>query len=89
MRFLKPLLAAATLLGVAVPALASAEPYYGDQGRGYGYERDYSYGRDYGYGRNSGHDDGHRWERRHHDRYDRHDRWNRHDRRMDRWGDWR
>ncbi len=60
MRLLKPLLAGATLLTLAVPALAAAEPYFGDRGGDYGYSRDYGYGRDYG-GRDYGdRDDGDR-----------------------------
>jgi hypothetical protein len=44
MRFLKPLLAGATLVALAAPALASAEPSFGD--RGHQYQRDRG---DYGY----------------------------------------
>jgi hypothetical protein len=53
MRFLKPLLAGAALLAIAVPTLASADPYYGDHGLQYhrdgGYDRhqsDAAYRRD-------------------------------------------
>ena len=44
MRILKPALAGAALLTLSVPALASAQPYYGGD---YGY-RTYSYSGDYG-----------------------------------------
>jgi hypothetical protein len=72
-RFLKPVLAGATLLTLAVPALASAQSYA--DGRGYYADRgDYSrsyrhdrWGRDYGY-RDFGHRDSwrhHNYERPH------------------------
>jgi hypothetical protein len=66
MRFLKPILAGAALLTISVPALASAQSYYGrDYGRDYGH-RDYGYSRDYD--RYGDRDYGWRW--RHHHRYD-------------------
>jgi hypothetical protein len=71
MRFLKPLLVGATLVAFAAPALASAEPFYGDGGR--------DYHRDAGdHGRWDGRRD---WRRadRGADNYRRHDYWGRRD----------
>jgi hypothetical protein len=51
MRLLKPLLAAAAIAAAAVPALASAEPYWTGGQPAYGADRDYGHGfRDGGYG---------------------------------------
>ena len=66
MRFLKPLLAGATLATLAVPALALADPYYGERGSDYGYSRSY----DHGYRNDSGRD---YWRG-----YDHRDGWRRH-----------
>jgi hypothetical protein len=44
MRFMKPLLAGAMLIALAAPALASAEPYFGDYGHDR-YEGDRGYDR--------------------------------------------
>lgn len=74
MRFLNLKLAGATLLALAAPALASAQPYFADHGRGYGYERGHdSYRRDGEgmWGRRFEHRDS--W--RHGDRFDRGYRW--------------
>jgi hypothetical protein len=43
MRFLRPLLAGAALLAIAIPTLASADPYNGDHGNQY--QRDGGYDR--------------------------------------------
>jgi hypothetical protein len=59
MRILKPLMACATLLTLAAPALASAEPYFAGRGHGDGFA--YNSG-DYSRGYNRG--EGRRWERR-------------------------
>jgi hypothetical protein len=78
MRFFKPLLAGATLIALAAPALASAAPYSGDRGHesyrdgGYGYRdqggRDFSVRDDW---RRDFHDsDGYRWRHHHHWRRD-------------------
>ncbi len=84
MRFLKPVLAGAALLAIAVPALASAQSYYDrDYGqRDYGYSRDYS--RDYG-------DRDYGWRWRHHHRYDyyRHNRHHMYDNENRYGGSWR
>lgn len=69
---LKLKLAAAALAALALPAVASAEPYFADHGRTYGYERGYdAYERD----------GPPMWGRR----FDHHRAW-RHDRFERRWG---
>ena len=88
-RFLKPVLAGATLLTLAVPAMASAQPY--DGGRAYradrgDYSRSYRHdgARDYGYDR--------RWDRESRYRHDwRYRYWRHHRHWRDGWydGRWR
>jgi hypothetical protein len=57
MRFLKPLLAGATLIALAVPALASADSYYGGYHNG-GYDQYGRGDRSYGDYADRGHGDG-------------------------------
>lgn len=81
MRVLKPLLAGAALLTLAAPALASAEPYYGDHA---GYDHGYAaydrgdYGRDYRYvAPRWAHHHAYRFRRDRHDRDWRYGGWDR------------
>ena len=77
MRFLKPLLAGAALLTLTVPALASAQSYYGDRGYSYGDRGDYGY-RDEAPRWQRHYDYRDSWRRRdHHRRYDHYDRYDR------------